>query len=139
MPSQAGSLVLLKAGNGASPEIFAMVGGLNLTSFIQRNQPIDITTKDSGGWQELLERGGISKISISGSGRFEDSAAEEIVRSNAMNNVIRNYQIGFGNGDVLSGKFLITSYQRGGANSGVEAYTLAMASSGPVTFTNGEQ
>jgi TP901-1 family phage major tail protein len=135
MTSQPGSLVLLKVGDGGAPETFTPVGGLVLTSFIHRNEGIDATTLDSGAWHELLEGAGMRTVSISGSGRFTDSAAEEAVRANAMNASIRNYRITFGNGDVLSGKFQIMSYQRGGANGNIEVYSLSLASSGPITFT----
>jgi len=135
MTAQRGSIVLLKAGNGGDPETFTTIGGLLLTSFHHRNKAIDVTTKDSGGWCDLLEGGSTSAVSISGSGRFTDSAAEETVRGHAMNNRIRNYQITFGGGDTLSGKFLITDYQRGGSNSSIEVYSLSLASSGPITYT----
>ena len=134
MTSQAGSLVLLKAGDNGSPETFTTIGGLLLTSFVHHNKGVDVTTKDSNGWRVLAEWG-TKSVSISGSGRFEDSAAEETVRSNAMNGYIRNYQITFGNGDVLSGQFQILAYQRGGSNTSIEVYTLSLASSGPITFT----
>ena len=135
MTSQSGSLVLLKVGDNGGPESFATVGGMLVTSFAHYNKGVDVTSKDSGGWRELLENGGAKSMVISGSGRFEDSAAEALVRSYAIGGLIRHYEITFGNGDLLSGAFQILTYQRGGNYNGIETYTLSLASSGPITFT----
>lgn len=134
MTGQSGDKVLLKVGDNGDPESFITVGGLMITNFAQRSPERDVTTNDSGGWQELLEGGGISSVSISGSGQFTDSAAEGILRGYSMNRNIRNYKIVFGNGDTLSGKFLITSYQRAGNYGSEESYAISMSSSGPVTY-----
>lgn len=136
MTAQKGSLVLLKVGNGGSPtETFTTIGGLRTTSFTHNNQPVDISNKDSGAWRALLDGAGIRSLSISGSGVFTDSAAEETVRGFAMSNAIKNYQITFGNGDSLKGPFQITAYQRTGSFNNEETYALALASAGEVTFT----
>lgn len=136
MTAQKGSLVLLKVGDGGTPtETFTTVGGLRTTSFTHNNQTVDATNKDSGAWRELLEGAGVRSISISGSGVFTDSAAEETVRGYAVNNSIQNYELTFGNGDKLSGAFQITSYQRAGTYNDAETYSITLASAGAVTFT----
>lgn len=135
MTAQKGSLLLLKVGNGGTPETFTTVGGLRTTGFTHNNQPVDATSRESGAWQQLLGGAGMRQVTISGAGVFVDSAAEESVRGFAMNNQIRNYQITFGNGDSMTGPFLITSYQRAGSHDGEETYALALASAGAVTFT----
>ena len=101
MTAQKGSLFLLKVGDGGGPETFTTVGGMRTTNFTLNNQAVDTTNKSSGQWRELLSGAGISSINISGSGVFTDDAAEETVRGYAFNNEIHNYQIAFGNGDVL--------------------------------------
>ncbi len=135
MTAQKGSLVLLKVGDGATPtESFTTVGGLRTTSFTHNNQTVDATNKDSGAWRELLDGAGTRSVSISGSGVFTDSAAEETVRGYAMNNAINNYELTFGNGDKLSGAFQITSYQRAGSHNDAESYSVTLASAGQVSF-----
>jgi TP901-1 family phage major tail protein len=136
MTAQKGSLVLLKVGDGATPtESFTTVGGLRTTNFTHNNQTVDATNKDSGAWRELLDGAGTRSVSISGSGVFTDSAAEETVRGYAMENSVKNFELTFGNGDKLSGPFQITSYQRAGSYSDVETYSLTLSSAGQVTFT----
>ena len=136
MTAQQGSLVLLKVGDGATPtENFTTVGGLRTTSFTHNNQTVDTTNKESGAWRELLDGAGTRSITIAGSGVFTDAASEETVRGFAMNNQIKNYQMTFGNGDVMEGAFQITSYQRAGNYNNEETYSLSLASAGAITFT----
>lgn len=111
------------------------MGGLRTTNFTHNNQTVDATNKDSGAWRELLDGAGTRSVSISGSGVFTDSAAEETVRGYAMENSVKNFELTFGNGDKLSGPFQITSYQRAGSYSDVETYSLTLSSGGQVTFT----
>lgn len=136
MTAQKGSLVLLKVGDGATPtETFTTVGGLRTTSITHNNQTVDATNKDSGAWRELLDGAGTRSVSISGSGVFTDSAAEETVRGYAMSSSVNNYELHFGNGDKLSGAFQITSYQRAGSYNDAETYSITLASAGQVSFT----
>ncbi len=135
MTAQKGSLVLLKIGDGTTlTETFTTVGGLRTTSSTHNNQTVDATNKDSGAWRELLDGAGTRSLSISGSGVFTDSAAEETVRGYAMNNSVNNYELIFGNGDKLSGPFQIMSYQRAGNHNDAESYSITLASAGQVSF-----
>lgn len=136
MAGQKGKLVLLKVGDGQTPtESFATIGGLRTTSFNLNNQSVDATNKDSGQWRELLDGAGISSLSISGAGLFTDAASEETLRGYAFGNNIKNYELHFGNGDVLSGAFQVTSYQRSGNHNDDETYSISLESAGAVTFT----
>ncbi len=137
MTAQPASLLLFKVGNGGSPESFATVGGLRITGITHNNPEVDATNLDSSAWRALLDGAGTRFVTITGTGMFTDSAAEEIVRSYAMGNQVKNYRLYFGNGDVLAGAFQITSYQRAGRHNSEENYALTLASSGPVIFTPG--
>ena len=136
MAAQKGSLLLLKVGNGGGPEVFTTVGGLRTTSFTHNNQTVDTSNKDSGAWRTLLENAGVRSITISGTGVFTNVASEETIRSIAMNNQIKNYQMTFGNGDSMTGAFQITSYQRAGNYNNEETYSISLASAGAITFTH---
>lgn len=137
MAAQKGSLFVLKVGDGASPEVFATVGGLRITAMTINNGQVEITNKGSGGARELLAAAGIQAMSIAGSGVFTDVAAEETVRSYAAANSINNFEIVAGNGDKWEGAFLITSYERGGDHNSEETFGIRLESSGAVTFTAG--
>ena len=55
MAAQKGSALLMKIGDGASPEVFTTIGGLRSTSISLNEEAVDVTTKDSSGkYRELL-------------------------------------------------------------------------------------
>src|SRR5580693_7449103 len=83
MTAQQGALVLIKAGNGGSPEIFTTIGGLRTSSMTLGNQALDTTNVESGNWRQLMGSAGINSLIVSGSGIFTDAASEETVRGNA--------------------------------------------------------
>jgi TP901-1 family phage major tail protein len=105
---------------------------------------VDVTTKDSnplvaGGAdkaREILEGGGIRSMAISASGVFTDSALENDIRISAQKGQIREYKLVFGDGDDITGNFLITSYERAGEFNGEETYSMTLESSGQVTHTS---
>lgn len=134
MTAQNGDLVILKIGNAGTPETFTVIGGLRGTEMAFSSRPVDATNKASGQWQELLEGAGQRSLRIHASGMFTDSATEAQVRMLAMTNSLRNYQVSFGNGDVLQGTFKITSYNRSGGFRSEETYDLTLESSGEVTY-----
>lgn len=137
MTAFAGDALLLKIGNGGTPETFSTVGGLRGTDLAFNSRAIDTTNKASGQWQELLDNAGTRSVRIQASGTFTDSATETQVRQLAMSNSLRNFQITFGNGDTLQGSFKITNYGRGGDYRDQERYEITLESAGMLTFTAG--
>ena len=75
MAAQKGSSLLVKIGDGASPEAFTTIGGLRSTSISLNDEAVDVTTMDSSNARTLLANGGIQTITISGSGVFTDAAS----------------------------------------------------------------
>ena len=135
MSIQNGALVLIKIGNGADPEIFTTIGGLHASGMKLDNQILNATNVESGTWKQLLGGAGIQSVSIDGSGLFTDSAAEDTLRGYAFAGSVNNYQFIFANGDMLTGPFLVTSYERSGDYGAEEIYFLALESAGTVAFT----
>lgn len=135
MAAQKGKLVLIKVGDGATSEAFTTIAAARTTSMTLNNQEVDITTKDTTQFRELLEGAGISSMSMSISGIFKDGASEETLRSNAFADSIDNYQFELANGDVYEGPFQITSYERAGGYDDAETYSATFASAGAITFT----
>lgn len=135
MVIQSGSLMLLKIGRGLAPEQYVTVGGMRTTRFLLNNQMIDASHKESGKWRLLLDKAGISSLSISGSGVFTNSDAELILRQKAFSNQGANFMICFGNEDVLRGQFVISVYERIGNFAEEEGYNISLESSGEVTYS----
>ena len=136
MVTQNGSLVLLKIGRGMRPEDYVTIGGMRATRFLLNNQIIDSSHKESGRWRQLLVGAGISAVSISGTGVFTDASSETMLRQCAFDNRGVNFCICFGNGDVLTGIFIISSYERLGNYGEEEGYNLTLESAGEVVYVS---
>jgi len=93
---------------------------------------VAITSKDSGGWRELLSGAGTRSVSVAGSGVFTGSAAEARLKANALGGRLDDYRLSFESGESMQGRFLLTRLDYSGDFNGERAYTLALESSGPV-------
>ncbi|MET3761674.1 phage tail protein [Sphingomonas sp. UYEF23] len=132
MSAERGSAFLLKVGNGGSPIVYATVAGLRTTQLSLNGEMVAITSKDSGGWRDLLSGAGVRSVSVSGAGIFTGSAAELRIKGNALAGVIDDYRLSFESGETLSGKFLVTRLDYAGDYNGERSYTLSLESSGAV-------
>jgi TP901-1 family phage major tail protein len=132
MSAEKGSAFLLKVGNGAAPPVFATVAGLRTTQLSVNGEAVNVTTKDSGGWRELLSGAGVRSVSVAGSGIFTGSAAEGRLKANALAGVIDDYELSFESGERMRGRFLLTRLDYAGDYNGERTYTLALESSGQV-------
>lgn len=132
MGVEKGSAFLLKVGNGAVPVVYQTVAGLRTTQLSVNGEMVAITSKDSGGWRELLSGAGVRSVSVSGAGIFTGSAAEVRVKANALAGVIDDYRLSFESGDTMTGRFLVTRLDYAGDYNGERSYTLSLESSGAV-------
>lgn len=132
MTAEKGSAFLLKIGDGGSPVSFATVAGLRTTQLSINGEMVAITSKDSGGWRELLSGAGVRSVSVSGAGIFTGSAAETRLKGNALSGAIDDYRLSFEGGETLTGRFLVTRLDYAGDYNGERNYTLSLESSGVV-------
>ncbi len=58
MGVEKGSAFLLKVGDGNIPATYATVAGMRTTQLSVNGEAVNITSKDSGGWRELLSGAG---------------------------------------------------------------------------------
>jgi len=127
-----GSAFLLKIGDGAQVPAFATVAGLRTTQLSINGEAVVVTSKDSGGWRQLLGGAGVRSVSVSGAGVFTGSAAEMRIKASALSGVIDDYRLTFEGGEVMTGRFLVTRLDYAGDYNGERSYTLALESSGQV-------
>ncbi len=132
MAAEKGSAFLLKVGNGASPPVFATVAGMRTTQMSVNGEAVNVTSKDSGGWRELLSGAGVRSVSVAASGIFTGSAAEVRVKSNALAGQVDDYELSFESGERLRGRFLVTRLDYSGDYNGERNYALSLESSGAV-------
>lgn len=135
MTAQRGRDLLIKIGDGGSPETFVSVAGLRATSLAFNAQTVDITNADSTSmWRELLE-GGVKSASLSGNGVFKDTASDTSLRQTFFDGTTANYQVVIPAFGTLTGPFRITQLQYDGPYDGEVKVSLALASAGALTFT----
>jgi len=132
MAVERGSAFLLKVGDGAVVPAFATVAGLRTTQLSVNGEAVVVTSKDSGGWRQLLSGAGVRSVSVSGAGVFTGSAAEARIKGNALSGTIDDYRLSFESGDSMTGRFLVTRLDYAGDFNGERSYTLSLESSGPV-------
>ena len=132
MAVEKGSAFLLKIGDGAAQPAFATVAGLRTTQMSINGESVVVTSKDSGGWRQLLSGAGVRSVSVAGAGVFTGSAAEARIKASALSGVLDDYRLSFESGDSMTGRFLITQLGYSGDYNGERAYTLALESSGAV-------
>ncbi len=132
MSAQKGSAFLLKIGNGGSPAVYTTVAGLRTTQMSITGDAVVTTSKDSGGWREMLSGAGQRQVSVSAAGIFLGSAAENAIRSHALDGTIGDYELSFEDGERMRGKFLVQRLDYAGDFNGERNYTMTLESSGPV-------
>ena len=132
MGAEKGSAFLLKVGNGAEPPVFATVAGMRTTQMSVNGEAVNVTSKESGGWRELLSGAGVRSVSVAASGIFTGSAAEQRVKAHALVGQIDDYELSFESGERLRGRFLVTRLDYSGDYNGERNYALSLESSGPV-------
>ena len=133
MPAQKGSAFLLKISDGGAPASYETVAGLRTTQMSVTGETVVVTSKDSGGWRELLSGAGVRSISVSAAGIFLGSAAEAKIRANALAGTLDDYELSFEDGEKLRGRFLVQRLDYAGDFNGERNYTVQLESSGEVT------
>ena len=146
MAAQKGSALLIKIGDGNSPESFTTVGGLRSNSISLNDEAVDVTTMDSSGHRALLAGGGVNSVSVSGSGVFTDAASETDLKtayfaqqntsdgSTPQTAAFKNFQIIVPDFGTFTGSFMIASLEYAGEYNGEVTYSVTLESAGFITF-----
>lgn len=136
MAAQKGALLVLKVGNGGSPETFTTVAGLRSTSISLNDETVDVTHKGSSAKRTLLGGAGVSSVSISGSGVFTDDATETTLKNNWASGSLANYQVFIPDFGTYEGSFQLTSLEYAGEFNGEVTYSVSLESSGNIAFSS---
>ena len=132
MTAQKGAAFLLKIGDSGSPQTYETVAGLRTTQMSINGDTVVVTTKESGGWRELLSGAGTRSVSVSASGIFLGSDAEDRVRANALAGTLDAYELSFEDGAKMRGQFLVQRLDYAGDFNGERTYSVQLESSGQV-------
>ena len=136
MAAQAGKDMLLKIGDGGSPQAFVTVAGLRARTISLNARAVDATDSDSTGrWRELLAGAGVRSAAVSGAGVFRDVASDAQVRQSFFDQSARTWRLTIPDFGQLEGPFLVAALEYAGQHDGEAAFALSLASAGAVTFT----
>ena len=135
MTAQRGKDLLIKIGDGASPETFTAVAGLKATSLAFNATTVDVTNADSTDlWRELLNTG-VKSAAVTGSGVFRDQASDAALRNAFFNQTLANWQIVIPSFGIVVGPFKLTQLHYEGPYDGEVKISLTLASAGALSFT----
>lgn len=134
MAVQKGASLVVKIGNGASPEVFTTVAGLQDTSISINQETVDVTNKDSSRVRTLLAQGGVKSFTITGSGIFTDSASEQSVLTAFDGASFTNFQFLVPDYNTFTGAFQVATLDYTGTHNGAVQYSMTFESAGAVTI-----
>ena len=135
MTAQRGKDLLLKIGDGESPESFTSVAGLRARTITLNARTVDATNSDSpDGWRELIAGAGVKSCAVTGAGLFVDAAADETVRQAFFDQAMPNWQLIIPDFGTIEGPFQIAALEYAGRHDGEATYSLSLASAGALTF-----
>ncbi|KFI33124.1 tail protein [Haematobacter missouriensis] len=133
MAAQNGRDLLIKINVAGAYQTLA---GLRATRIAFNAETVDVTSlESSGGWRELLAGAGVRSASVSGSGVFRDTAADERARALFFSGEIPRIQVVIPSFGVVEGAFQITALEYSGSHNGEATYELSLASAGQIGFT----
>src|SRR5689334_1637282 len=136
MSAQPGRDLLVKIGDGGSPETFTTVPALPATTLSFNSTTVDVTNADSANqWRELLAGAGVKSAAFSGSGVFKDAASDESLRAAFFNQATPNFQVVIPDFGTVAGAFQIASLQYEGPYDGEVKLSLSLQSAGSLSFT----
>lgn len=133
MAKYLGNALLLKIASTASGSSYGTIGGSSEHSWSLSNEQVDISSKDSNRWSELLAAGNRS-LTISMSGFVSDDANYVLFEGAYENDTIWNMQIAYGDSKTVTGAFHIDSFELSGARNDGQSFSATITNSGEPVF-----
>lgn len=135
MSGQAGRDVLIRLGDGASPEGFVTVAGIRTKTFSLKAPAADATAADSPeGWREMIAGAGVKTVSVKGAGVFKDAASDARMRQVFFDGEAVNTELVVPDFGILSGAFIVDELKYGGAHDGEATMEITLESAGLISF-----
>ena len=138
MAAQKGKDILIKIGDGASPESFTTLAGIRTRTLSLNAKTVDATDSDSADqWRELLTGAGVKSMAVSGSGIFRDAASDAMMQAAFFAQGAPNWQLVVPAFGTIAGAFQIAALEYAGQHEGEATFSISLASAGALTFTAG--
>lgn len=133
MAKYKGKLLLLKIGAVDSSPV--TIAGVRDLSVNKNGETVDVTSKDSQSWRELLEGGGINSLSITCDGLTDSGSSMTTLNGYYWNNTINTFSIFYPNGDTIQLAAMIESLVDTGGYNNAQTFSLTLQSAGVPVFT----
>jgi len=130
-----GNSFLLQIATTFNGTTYNTVAAMRTNSLTINNTNVDITNKDSSGWQELLSGGGVRSISLSAEGVYSDGTGQATMISASMASTHWNFKLIDEVGDYFEGPFHVDSLTFGGDANAEENFSISLTSAGLITYT----
>tara|TARA_R100001244_G_scaffold2541_10_gene3993 strand:- start:80 stop:505 length:426 start_codon:yes stop_codon:yes gene_type:complete len=130
-----GTKVLLKIGDGASPEVFSTLAGQQDTRMAGASNPIDVGAKEDGDWGATL--GGIKNMTVTATGiaNWPDTTGLEAIRVAWQAGTDINCRVVLSAaGQNYVGPFQVTQFDVGGTHTGATEYSITVVNNGAPTY-----
>lgn len=126
--------ILVKRGDGGTPQTFTTIAGLRSKSVQLNKEIVDITSVDNTTrWRELLAGASVRSLSVSGSGVLKTDAVVKNLYADAIADTFRDYQVVVTGIGTFEGPFQVTVNLAG--DHGAEAtYDISLESAGEIEF-----
>lgn len=138
MSQQKGRLLLIKIGDGGSPEAFANLCGLKARSFNLSANEIDTTVPDCdnpGAAVQKQSEPGIVNRTFSGSGAFISGATQAILMGHVRGATVFNAQVVVPGEGTYAGSWMVSDFEFSGEMEGNMEFSATFTAAGPLSFT----
>ncbi len=138
MSQQQGRLLLIKIGDGASPEAFANLCGLTTRNFNLSANEIDTTVPDCdnpGAAVQKTSEPGIVNRTFTGSGKFISGAPQATLMGHVRGATIFNAKVVVPGEGTYQGPWMVSDFDFSGEMEGNMEFSATFTAAGPLTFT----
>lgn len=138
MAAQKGVTLVIKKGDGASPESFTKIAGIRSKTVNQNSNQIDITTDDdinASGASFRTYLAGINEFSISGSGVAKDKTDFNDLQSAYEGGTVANYQVDLANYGTWEGAMFVQSFNVTGEVDGAVTFDITLVNNDAISYT----
>jgi predicted secreted protein len=129
MPAKSGRDLLIKKAGTA-------IAGFRTNTVTIDGSPVDITSKDDGGFRTMADFAGTLSIDMEGEGVWKSNTLGAIAyAATTTGRLLTDITLVNANGDTIAGDFYLANYSEPGGHEAEITFTTSLQSSGPWTVT----
>ncbi|TPJ86958.1 MULTISPECIES: phage tail tube protein [unclassified Mesorhizobium] len=134
---QTGRLLLLQIGNGASPELFNNLCGVQTRSFNMSANDVDTTIPDCENPGDTPQKTGVPGIknrTFTGSGKFVAGADQTAFMQHVIDATVFNAKVIVPGLGTFTGSWYVTDFTLNGEQEGTMGFDATFMAAGPLEF-----